>query len=104
MFALILKNEVVQIKDIEVPVSASLQWIDINNINPTPQVGWAYDGSVFTSPPEPSAPPTNDEVYDEVIQSQKVLKAFVLCINDGTIIPGANVSGAELKIAIKSKM
>jgi hypothetical protein len=54
----------------------------------------------FKNPP----PPTNDEIYDEVIQNHKVLKALVLCLNDGTIVPGANVSGAELKSAIKDKM
>lgn len=49
-------------------------------------------------------PPTNDEIYDQVMQGQKVLKAFALCINDGSIVPGANVSGTALKTAIKAKM
>lgn len=54
----------------------------------------------FCNPP----PPTADEIYDQTMQNQKLLKALVLCINDGTIVPGANVSGAALKAAIKDKM
>lgn len=33
-----------------------------------------------------------------------ILKALVLCINDGSIVPGANVSNAALKAAIKAKL
>lgn len=32
------------------------------------------------------------------------LKAFIFCINDGSIVPGANVTAAQLKAAIKAKM
>ncbi len=32
------------------------------------------------------------------------LKAVVLCINDGTIIPGANVAPAALKAAVRAKL
>ena len=49
-------------------------------------------------------PPSLDEIYDQTMQNQKLLKAFVLCINDGSIIPNTNVSGAALKAAIKAKM
>lgn len=54
----------------------------------------------FRNPP----PPTNDEIYDRTIQNQALLKALVLSINDGSIVPGANVSNARLKSAIKAKM
>lgn len=53
-------------------------------------------------PPDPG--PTLDELYDDVMKNQRVLKALALCLNDGTIIPGANVSGAILKAAIKVRM
>ena len=53
-------------------------------------------------PPNPG--PTNEEIYNQVMKNQKVLKAFVLCINDGSIIPGANMSNAALKTAIRDKM
>jgi len=52
----------------------------------------------------PTPPPTNDEIYDDVMRNQRVLKAFALCINDGTIVPGANVTPAALKAAVKAKM
>ncbi len=58
--------------------------------------------SVTTIPPPP--PPTLDEIYDQTIQNQKVLKALVLCLNDGSIVPGANVTKSALKTAIKAKM
>jgi hypothetical protein len=54
----------------------------------------------FNNPP----PPTLDEIYDQTIQNQQVLKALAVCLNDGSIVPGANVSGAVLKTAIKAKM
>ena len=72
------------------------------------QVGW---GDEFLADDDPElmecrnpSIPTNDEIYDQVMQNQKVLKAFALCINDGSIVPGVNVSGAVLKAAVKSKM
>ena len=49
-------------------------------------------------------PPTNEEIYDQVMQNQAVFKAFALCINDGTIVPGSNISNAALKTAVKAKM
>ncbi len=53
-------------------------------------------------PPPP--PPTDDEIYDAVIQNQKVLKAVVLSLNDGTLVPGANKTGADLKAIVKANM
>lgn len=52
----------------------------------------------------PTALPTASEIYDQAIKNSKVLKALILSINDGSIVPGANVSGAVLKTAIKAKM
>lgn len=54
----------------------------------------------FRNPP----PPTNDDIYNLTIQNQKVLKAIVLSINDGTLVPGAAVSNATLKAIIKANM
>ncbi len=58
--------------------------------------------SVVPIPPTP--PPTNDEIYDRVIQSQKVFKGYVLAVNDGSIVPGSGMTGAQLKAAVKAKM
>ncbi len=49
-------------------------------------------------------PPTKDEIYDQVLQNQKVFKAYVLAINDGSIVPGSNMTGAQLKAAVKAIM
>ncbi len=49
-------------------------------------------------------PPTNDEIYDQVIQNQKVFKGYVLAVNDGSIVPGSNMTGPQLKAAVKAKM
>lgn len=32
------------------------------------------------------------------------LKAFVLAVNDGSIVPGSNMTGAQLKAAVKAKL
>ena len=58
--------------------------------------------SVDVVPPDPG--PTNDKIYDQVMQNEKVFKAFAICINNGTIVPGANVSNAALKTAVKAEM
>ena len=54
----------------------------------------------FRNPP----PPTNDEIYDRTLQNEKLLKAVVLALNDGTFVPGSSVTNAALKTAIKAKM
>ena len=54
----------------------------------------------YLNPP----PPTNDEIYDRVIKNQKVFKGYVLAVNDGSIVPGSNMTGAQLKTAVKAKM
>ena len=59
-----------------------------------------------------SQPPTpaeidaeNDAVFDNMInQNKSIIKAFILCINDGSIVPSGNATPAELKAAIKSKL
>lgn len=58
--------------------------------------------SVVANPPSPG--PTNDEIYDQVIQNQHVFKAYVLAVNDGSVVPGSNMTGAALKAAVKAKM
>jgi hypothetical protein len=107
MKALVFDGKIVQIEGTEFPISKSLQWVDLTDIAPTPQVGWFYDGVVFTSPPPPPPPPpppTNDEIYDQVIKNQSVFKGYVLAINDGSIFPGGNMTNAQIKSALKAKM
>ena len=104
MKALVLSGIVVQIKASQFPVAPELKWVDLKGITPSPQVGWSYDGATFMAPAPPPPPPTNDKIYDQVIQNQKVFKGYVLAINAGTIVPGSNMTGAQLKAAVKAKM
>ena len=65
---------------------------------------WLAEGNT-PQPADPAPPPpTNDEIYDQVIQNRKVFKAYVLAINDGSIVPGSNMTNAALKTAVKAKM
>ncbi len=58
--------------------------------------------SVDLIPPTP--PPTNDEIYNQVIQNQTVLRAYMLAVNDGSIIPGGNMGVVQIRAAVKAKM
>jgi len=44
------------------------------------------------------------EQYDREIGSNKLIKAVVLALNDGSFIPGANASPSQIKAAIKAKL
>jgi len=52
----------------------------------------------------PVVPPTLDDIYDQTIQNQRVLRAYILAVNDGSITPGSNMTGAALKTAVRAKM
>ena len=47
---------------------------------------------------------TMEQVYDKTISGNKLIKALVLSLNDGSFIPGNNLTGQELKQIILSKM
>ena len=65
---------------------------------------WLDDGNTLGPADPPPPPPTNDEIYDQVIQNRKVFKGYVLAVNDGSIVPGSNMTGTQLKAAVKAKM
>ena len=65
---------------------------------------WIADGNTPDAADPAPAPPTTDEIYTEAIRSQRFLKALVLCLNDGSIVPGANVPPGQLRSAIKAKL
>ena len=65
---------------------------------------WLDDGNTLDPPDPPPLPSTNDEIYDQVIQAQKVFKGYMLAINDGSIIPGSNMADVQLKAAVTAKM
>lgn len=49
-------------------------------------------------------PLTNDELFDLILQGQKTLKAVVLCLNDGSFVPGTNYTNAQIKSIVTAKM
>lgn len=53
---------------------------------------------------QPVTPLTIDEIYDQALLTQKVLKAVILALNDGTLSVGTNKTGAQIKTIIKAKM
>jgi len=51
MFALVFKNKVIQIEAEPFQVASTLTWVDIDGVNPVPEVDWLFDGSKFITPP-----------------------------------------------------
>ena len=65
---------------------------------------WLDDGNTL-DPADPAPPPaTLDEIYDQTILNQRVLKALALALNDGSFVPGDNLTNAALKAIVKAKM
>jgi len=69
MKALILNNRVVDVQEVEFEVHSSMTWVDCDD---TVQVGFSYDGSIFTS-----NLPTAEEIatYEAEQQAKIDLKA-----------------------------
>ncbi len=101
MKALIQGTRVCEIKNEEYKVHPSLKWVDVDDTITTRHT---YVNGVFIPPAPATLPPTKDEIYARSLRNSKVLKAVILSLNDGTLIPGANVSNAELKAIIKAKL
>ena len=55
-------------------------------------------------PPEP--PEDNGAAYDDIMsyRSSKLFKAYVMAVNDESIVPGAGHTAAQLKSKVKAKM
>ncbi len=54
MQALVFDSKVVQIEASIFDVASALEWVDITGLSPQPEVGWSYDGVIFTPPPLPA--------------------------------------------------
>ena len=65
---------------------------------------WLHDGNALDPADPAPPPPTLDEIYDEFIRTQRAFKGYVLAVNDGSIVPGSNMTGAQLNAAGKAKM
>lgn len=125
-FALIIDNIVSNMAKFQDGSTPPENWIDVTAIDCG--IGWPIVGAVPLAPPSKwhtvtvtndgweitaenqalkdaeEAVPTNEEIYDATIQTQKLLKAVVLSLNDGTFVPGAAISNAALKAIILAKM
>jgi maltose-binding protein MalE len=64
---------------------------------------WAKTNSPDSADPAPPAA-TVEEIYDRAIQNQKLLKALILALNDGSFIPNSGLTNAALKNIIKAKL
>jgi len=125
-FAEITDNLITNIANFQDGATLPTGWIDITGNDGG--IGWPIVGGVPEAPPskwhtvnatndgweitpenqalkdEEETPLTNDEIYDLTVQNQKLLKAVVLSLNDGTFVPGANISNAALKTIILANM
>ena len=77
MEALFFQGKVVQIELKTFPVHADLVWIDITGLDPKPEVGWSYDGVVFTPPPLPPEPPIKEKRWREYPVTRDMLLALI---------------------------
>lgn len=62
MRALVFKGKVVQIEANKFPVHEALKWVNLAGLSPQPEVGWSYDGAVFTPPPIPPPLPPHPDI------------------------------------------
>lgn len=84
MFALIFKSKVIQIEAVFFDVHPDLIWIDITLEEPFPEIGWNWDGNVFTVPPTSKAPPTDDEIIDSDILKSPTIRGLIRAVASRT--------------------
>ncbi len=77
---------------------------DMSNRHRVMLQAWLDEGNTLDPADPLPAPPTDEEVYDRVLKTNKVIKGLVKSINDGTLVTGANLTGPQLKTIIKNNM
>ncbi|MCK5021042.1 MAG: hypothetical protein KAS32_28785 [Candidatus Peribacteraceae bacterium] len=67
---------------------------------------WLAEGNVPDLADPPPAPPTDEEIYNQTMQNNKLIKAMALTLNEAGAFSTAGevLSILELKILIKDKM
>lgn len=63
----------------------------------------AATGNAITADPPP-APPTNEEIYNNTLQNEKILLALIKSLNNGNFTPGSNLTLDQVKTIIKGNM
>ena len=66
-------------------------------------VEWVAQGNTIL-PYIPPAEPSQDELYDLLMQNNKLIKALALALNDGSFVPNSSYTNAQLKSIIKQKL
>lgn len=65
---------------------------------------WLTEGNTPDPADPPPDPPTNEEIYDQAMKNNAIIKAMALALNDGSFVPGSNYTNPEIKAIIKDKM
>jgi len=65
---------------------------------------WLAEGNTPEPIDPPPAPPTNEEIYDQVLENNKILRILIMALNDGTFVPGSNHTAQQIKNFIKARM
>ena len=77
--------------------------VDEKNLHYAAVKMWVKSGGTvgdYQTPPE-TTPETN---YSQLLQSNHLLKVVIQSINDGSFVPGGNLSDTELRDVFKNKL
>lgn len=48
--------------------------------------------------------PTVDDVYDDLLLTNRIVKALIEALNDGTFVPGSNYTNQQIKNGLKNRL
>ncbi|MCK5019994.1 MAG: hypothetical protein KAS32_23275 [Candidatus Peribacteraceae bacterium] len=84
-------------------VVASADGTQSHSVNAKVIQDWIAEGNTPGPADPPPGLPTNDELYDRLIQKTPLFMAFLKAYDDGSVVSGSN-DLAALEAAIKAKM
>ena len=86
MKALIFNEKVIQVETESFPVCSEMQWVDITDLDPQPQLGWDYENGEFLAPPPP---PEITMVHAPIVSTKdgSIKKKVYLDPTGKTIVP-----------------
>jgi hypothetical protein len=77
---------------------------DLANVDWQEYQRWLLVPGNVPDPYVPLPPPTPDQIYAQELQAYRLLKAVVLCLNDGTLTVGTNLTPLQLKNIVRAKL